>query len=276
MKREEIKHPEFGRSLYADNGIVEIIIPLEYGIRIGHFAFVNGENVFYCQPKNMTEFTTEQGWRLYGGHRLWLAPEQEDTYSPDNEPISYEIQDNKIIVTQPVDTRTKVRKSVHISFGDDASVEITHRIENCGTESITRSLWCVSVVAPGGTEYIALGHQEDGMAHWHRISWWDHTCLGDVRATYKKDEIIIEHLPIDEKYKIGVAHPVEPVRYINQGIVFEKEYELQPDKEYPDGNVSFETFFCRHMAEIESLSPLYTLAPGESAEHTEIWRLYKV
>ena len=276
MRWEENIHPEFGRCLHADNGIVELIIPLEYGIRIGHFSFVNGENVFYCQPKDMKELTTEQGWRLYGGHRLWLAPEQEDTYSPDNEPISYEIQDDKIVVMQPVDPWTKVKKSMLISFNHDASVEVTHRIENCGLESLTRSMWCVSVVAPGGTEYISLGRQEGSMSHWHRISWWDHTCLGDVRATYKKDEIRIEHLPIDEKYKIGVAHPVQPIRYINNGIVFEKEYELQPDQIYPDGNVSFETFFCRHMAEIESLSPLYNLAPGESAEHKEIWRLNKM
>lgn len=203
---------------------------------------MNGENVFYCQPKDMMEFTTEQGWRLYGGHRLWLAPEKEDTYSPDNEPISYEIQDDKIIVTQTVDPWTNVKKSIQISFGEDASVEILHGIENCGTQNLTCAMWCVSVVAPGGTEYISLGHQEGSMAHWHRISWWDHTCLGDVRATYNKEEIIIEHMPIDEKYKIGIAHPVEPIRYINKGIVFEKEYELQPDKIYPDSNVSFETF----------------------------------
>lgn len=276
MNWKEITHSEFGRSLYADNGIVELVIPLEYGIRIGHFSFVNGENVFYCQPKDMTELTTEQGWRIYGGHRLWLAPEKEDTYSPDNEPISYEIQDDKIVVIQPVDPWTKVKKSMTISFDKNSSVQVTHRIENCGFKRLTRSMWCVSVVAPGGTEYISLGEQEGSMSHWHRISWWDHTSLGDVRATYKKNEIQIQHMPVDERYKIGIAHPVTPVRYVNNGVIFEKDYDVNFDMVYPDGNVSFETFFCRYMAEIESLSPLYELAPGESAEHTEIWRLKEV
>jgi len=273
MKWDEKNHPELGRSLYADNGIVELIIPLDYGIRIGHFSFINEKNVFYCQPSTMKELTTELGWRLRGGHRLWLAPEREDTYYPDNEPVSYEIQGEEIVIIQPVESWTGIRKSIRISFGQDASVHIVHRIENCGESVTTRSLWCVSVMAPGGTEYIYLGHQEGSAEPWHRISWWDHTCLGDIRASYKKEEIQICHLPIDDKYKIGLAHPIGPVCYINQGVIYEKKYEFHPELIYPDGNVSFETFFCRHMAEIESLSPLYTLAPGESAEHTETWLL---
>ena len=113
------------------------------------------------------------------------------------------------------------------------------------------------------------------MNHWHRISWWDHTCLGDERATYEKEQITLRHLPIDKRYKIGVGHPAGPVRYENKGGAFEKQYDLVSNGVYPDGDVSFETFFCRHMAEVESVSPLYTLAPGAQAEHRETWKLYK-
>ena len=59
------------------------MVPLSYGIRIGHFALCGGENVFYEQPKDMTELTTPEGWRLRGGHRFWVAPESEKTYCPD-------------------------------------------------------------------------------------------------------------------------------------------------------------------------------------------------
>ena len=276
MKWVEHIHSEFGRSLYADNGVVQLIIPLEYGIRIGHFSYIGEENVFYVQPKNMKALTTEDGWRIRGGHRLWVAPENEDTYCPDNAPIAYEIQDEEIILTQGIDARLGVKKSIQLSFGEEASVHLTHKIENCGEEAITRSLWAVSVMAPGGTEYIPLGQREGGMSHWHRISWWDHTCLGDERVTYEQDMIKIQHLPIDKRYKIGVGHPSEPVRYVNKQVVFEKNYNFSSDAVYPDGDVSFETFFCLHMAEIESLSPLYTIAPGESAEHKETWKLYRV
>ena len=275
MKWEERIHPAFGRSLYAHNGTVELVIPLEYGIRIAHFSFLGEENVFYEQPSDMKELTTEDGWRIRGGHRLWLAPENEDTYGPDNALVSYEVKEDAIMLTQAVDERLGVVKRVAVSFGEGASVRVTHQITNGNPHAITRSLWAISVLAPGGCEYIPLGKREGGMSHWHRVSWWDHTCLGDERVTYEKEQIVIRHLPIDKRYKIGVGHPVGPVRYLNRGVIFEKSYDIKEDGIYPDGNVSFETFFCRHMAEIESLSPLYTVAPSESAEHTETWKLYR-
>ena len=275
MNLKEITHPAFGQSLYVDNGTVELVIPLEYGIRIAHFSFIGGENVFYEQPSNMKELTTEDGWRIRGGHRLWLAPENEDTYCPDNEPITYDVREDEIILTQKIDMRLGLEKSVRIAFDGDTGVSLTHRIVNCNQHDITRSLWAISVMAPGGIEEIALGQREGGMSHWHRISWWDHTSLGDSRATYEKEKIVIRHLPTDKRYKIGVGHPAGAVRYQNRGVIFEKHYKLKENAVYPDGDVSFETFFCRYMAEIESLSPLYTVAPGASAEHTETWKLYR-
>ncbi len=259
-----------------DNGVVEIIIPLEYGIRIGHFSYIGEENVFYEQPKEMQELTTEEGWRIRGGHRLWLAPEDWDTYCPDNVPIFFEIQGEEIVLSQEKDERLGIKKSMRISFGKDSDVYVTHKIKNCNTQAITRSLWAISVMAPGGMEYIPLGQREGGMSHWRRISWWDHTCLSDERVTYEKNMIKIQHLPIDKRYKIGVGHPTEPVRYVNRGVVFEKNYDFIPDALYPDGDVSFETFFCIHMAEIESLSPFYTIEPGACAEHKETWKLYRM
>jgi hypothetical protein len=275
MQWEERVHPAFGRSLYAHNGAVEVVIPLEYGIRIAHFSFLGGESVFYEQPSDMKELTTEDGWRLRGGHRLWLAPENEDTYCPDNAPIAYSVQNGIITLTQEMDARLGVEKRLCIGFGEDASLRVTHQIVNRNQHAITRSLWAISVMAPGGVEEIPLGNREGGMSHWHRVSWWDHTCLGDERATYEKERIVIRHLPIDKRYKIGVGHPAGAVRYRNRGLIFEKTYDFKADAVYPDGDVSFETFFCRHMTEIESLSPLYTVAPGERAEHTETWKLFR-
>ena len=243
MNWEERVHPAFGRSLFADNGIVALVIPLEYGIRVAHFSFIGEENVFYEQPIDMKELTTEDGWRLRGGHRLWLAPEHEDTYCPDNAPITYDVREDAILLTQEIDARLGVIKSLRISFLEDASVRVTHRIENRNPQSITRSLWAISVMAPGGVEEIPLGSREGGMSHWHRVG--------------------------------RGGHPAGAVRYCNRGVIFEKRYDFKETALYPDGDVSFETFFCRHMAEIESLSPLYTVAPGESAEHTETWKLYR-
>lgn len=268
-------HPVFGKSLFVDNGCVEIGIPLEYGLRIGHFSLCGEKNVFFEQPNDMTDLTTPDGWRVRGGHRIWLAPESEKMYCPDNEPIRYALLDDGVELFQNEDPWLHVKKSVGIKFLGGAEVEVVNRVENTGDETLNCSVWAISSVAPGGVEELSFALRDGGYDHWHRISMWDYTSLGDERAEYRRDGIRLTHTPIEQKYKIGVGHPNGPVRYTNNGVTFIKEFDVKPEMVYPDANVSFETFMCKHMVEIESLSPLLNIAPGETGAHTEIWRLEK-
>ncbi len=257
-----------------DNGVIEVGIPLEFGLRVGHFSFCGEKNVFYEHPNDMTLFTTEQGWRIRGGHRLWLAPESEKVYCPDNNPISYRFEGESLVLTQQEDPALKVIKEFILTF-DGAKLQVTHRVTNTGDAPLECSLWAISVVAPGGTETINFERRDGGMDHWHRISMWDYTSLGDPRVTYTRDQIVIRHQPLEEKYKIGVGHPYGPVRYENGDTVFVKHFPVHTDKLYPDANVSFETFCSKYMMEIESLSPLGTIQPGGDMEHTEVWELLR-
>lgn len=275
MKWNIQNHPYFGESLYLTNDIVELIVPLNYGIRIGHFSLCGEKNVFFEQPHDMTDLTTPEGWRVRGGHRMWLAPESPKVYYPDNETISYEISDNGVLLLQKEDPWLRVKKSMHITFLGGAEVEVINRVENTGDETLNCSVWAISVMAPGGTEDISFALRDGGMDHWHRISMWDYTSLGDERAEYRRDGIRLTHRPMEQKYKIGVGHPNAPVRYENNGVTFVKKFDVDTNKEYPDGNVSFEAFMCKHMVEIESLSPLGSVAPGQTMEHRERWELVK-
>ena len=56
-------------------------------------------------------------------------------------------------------------------------------------------------------------------------------------------------------------------------MIFELEFPVTDGVPYPDNNVSYETYMCDQMLEMESLSPLYSIAPGETREHTEVWHL---
>lgn len=282
MNWEIRDHSLFGKSLFLDNGTIEVGIPLEYGLRISHFSFCGEQNVFFEQPKEMTDLTTEKGWKVRGGHRLWLAPESEKVYFPDNEPISYlflkddsEQRKDQIEIVQKEDPWLKVRKSMRISFVGDREVEVTNRVENTGEEELYCSLWAIQAMAPGGTEEIPFALRDGGMDHWHRVSMWDYTSLGDPRVEYRRDGITLTHQPLEEKYKIGVGHPIGPVTYKNQGVTFVKKFVVESERLYPDGDVSFETFMCKHMVEIESLSPMKRVAPGEYMEYRERWELIK-
>lgn len=273
MNIKIINHPVWDKTLFADNNIIEIGIPLEFGIRIGHLSYKNEENLFYEQPKDSKDLCTPEGFRVRGGHRLWLAPESEKVYYPDNHPIKYEIAGDTIRLFQEEDPWLGVKKSIEITFAGDEEIRIKHSVVNTKQQTREFALWGVTSVAPCGKVYIPLRQRENGYDPLHTVTMWDYTSLGDERAQYTREAITLAHKPIEQKYKIGVGHPNGPVTYENKGVVFEKSFEIDLSAEYPDGGVSFETFMCTHMVEIETLSPLFEIGYNEQAEFVEYWRL---
>jgi len=266
-----VAHPVHGKCLFADDGVVEIGVSLSFGLRVVHFSFVGEENVFFEQPQNMKTFTTEAGWRIRGGHRLWLAPESPADYYPDNEPVTCEVRGDVVRVTQNEDPLLHVVKCFEIRLQKNA-VKITHRVTNTGTRR-KAALWALSVLAGGGVLTVPLPRREGGYDPLLHVAAWDYTDLGDERLTFDKQKITICQRKGKNNLKIGVGHPAGAVTYENGETVFKKHVPLEPGKPYPDGGVSFEVFVSGHMTEIEGLSPLKTLLPGRSSVYREIWEL---
>ena len=62
--------------------------------------------------------------------------------------------------------------------------------------------------------------------------------------------------------------------YFNHGNLFIKRFDpFSPDKKYPDNNVNFETYTSKFIAEVETLSELTVINPGETVSHRESWQL---
>lgn len=266
-------HSVHGRCIFLDNGKISVGIPLDFGIRVCHFSFCGEENLFFEHPLEMTAYCTPDGWRHRGGHRIWIAPEGPHVYAPDNDPIEYILLDNGIEVTQKEDPRLKAVKSLRVEFLDDTSVRVTNFVKNVGNEPRRCSVWGITALKHGGTEYIDFAIRDGGYDPWHKITMWDYTSLGDERATYKREGIELRVLPVDARYKIGVGHPDAPIRYELGDTVFVKSYNVDKSREYPDGNVSLETYLSKDMVEIETLAPLTDIQVGETASHSEIWTL---
>ena len=263
------------KSVFRSNSVSEFGIPLEFGIRIGYLSYKNGENLFYEQPNDLNDLCTPEGFRVRGGHRLWLAPESEKDYFPDNQPVQYEIIGDTIRLMQEKDPWLGVQKSMEIIFVSDEEIRVKHIVINTEAREQEFALWGVTSVAPCGKAHIPLKHREGGYDPLHTVTMWDYTSLGDERVQYTREAITLSHKPLVQKYKIGVGHPDGPVTYENKGVIFEKSYEIHTSEAYPDGGVSFEIFMCRHMVELECLSPLLTVGAGETAEFCETWRLKK-
>ena len=273
MKSYVKTHKIHGETLYLENGDIKLGIPLEFGLRISYISYKGSDNLFFEQPNDMTDLTTADGWRVRGGHRLWTAPEGAHCYHPDNDRITYQLSENGVSLFQIKDPRINMEKIMRISFLGDNCLKITHEIKNLSNDKCRVALWPITSVDGGGVEEICLNRKKVGCLPTNVIAAWSYTSLGDERAEFTTEKITLKHKPTSKLFKIGVGHPSAPVKYTNKGVVFTKSFDIFPEKEYTDGNVSYETYMCDHMVELESLSPLYDILPGEVRSHSEIWEL---
>jgi hypothetical protein len=56
--------------------------------------------------------------------------------------------------------------------------------------------------------------------------------------------------------------------------LFAKYFGFQKLAKYPDYGCSYESYCCDFMIEVESLSPLELVEPGNCLQHVERWRLW--
>ena len=108
----------------------------DVGPRIIWYGFDEGENILH-------EVVSDAGlrggneFRLYGGHRLWVSPEVERTYFPDNRPVAVERHGECARFTAAVEDSppgTNLQKELEIELEETgSSLHLQHRVINHDT-----------------------------------------------------------------------------------------------------------------------------------------------
>lgn len=100
--------------IQLNNSQIELVVTADVGLRIIHFGFAGDKNVFGTIPSHLGR-TSDAEWRNYGGHRFWLAPEQQPrTYYPDNQPVTVENHGSFVRFISPVETTTRTQKTLDV------------------------------------------------------------------------------------------------------------------------------------------------------------------
>lgn len=277
MKAGVREYKHFGECLWLEHGAWEMGIPLSFGLRILFFARAGQPNVFFEQPADAAYLTTPEGWRIYGGTRLWLAPESEHSlYRPERKPISYAWASGRLILTQAEDEALHAIKEMEIAETEDPNaVSVTYRITNTGGEPLIGAPWAVSVMRGGGVLTVPFAAETDEITAKpeRRLSLWNTTSLGDERLAFTERTVAIRQKPLDAYLKLGLSCAAGTGSYALPEQTFTKEYPVKRGAAYPDGGVNLEVYACRWMLEFETLAPMQTLLPGASAEHAERWTI---
>src|ERR1051325_10946729 len=211
MKMETIPYGGWKNCIRLSNGRIELVATTEVGPRVIRLGFVGGQNLFK-EWKDHLGKTWGDTWTLYGGHRLWHAPEvQPRTYQPDNAPVLHLWDGQRLRLTQPVESTTGIRKELEITLAGDANhVTVLHRLTNQGQWPVELAPWALSVLNGGGR---AIFPQEPSRPHAEQLLpvrplvLWGYTDMRDPRWIWGTKYIQLRNDPArNTAQKLGLMN----------------------------------------------------------------------
>ena len=276
---EKIPYAGWSNCYRLSNGEVELIVTSDVGPRIIRYGFEGGQNFFVELEEDLGK-TGGDNWRLYGGSRLWVGPEDPVySYGADNDPVRVEISGNRLTAQAPVE-HTGVQKAIAVELSDEGSaVRVVYTLANRTIWPLRIATWVLTMMAPGGAGITTLpprGTHPEVLAPTNPLVVFAFTNMADPRWTWLEKYIVLRQDPQNaDPEKIGLFNPATRGAYLLNGELFVKKFAASPEEEYPDMGASYETFTNERFLEIETLGPLRTLQPGESIDHVEEWSLHR-
>lgn len=276
---EILEYKSYGRVARIVSGEVEIYVTLDVGPRIIRLGVIGG-------PNELVELPGEEGaigstgFKLYGGHRLWIAPEEEErTMQPDNDPVEFSETERGFEFKAATD-KWGMRKELRIISKGDGIFRLVHYIYNDSPYDARFAPWALTMFAPGGTCYFPMPefrpHTEDVLPD-RPLVLWAYTNLGDPRFRWGQKMGLLRQDSNLGPQKIGMFVPQGFAAYANNGNLFIKRFEAntfgEGSRYYPDFGCNFETYTNEKFLEVESLGPLDVVPSGGGVSLQEFWWL---
>lgn len=260
------------------NSHVTLTATVDVGPRIIHLSLPGRDNLFF-QNKEQLGLTGGNEWRAYGGHRFWIAPENDRTYFPDNRPVQVETLEDGLRLTPPPEETNGFQKSVLITlFPDYPHIHVIHSMTNHTSQPSSAAPWALSVMDSGGTAILPHSPRIDWpnkLTADNTLSLWSYTAMSDPRWIWGDRYILLRQTggPVKPQ-KIGMFNSEGWAAYHLKGMLFIKFFSACSNKTYPDLNSNLETYTNDQFLELETLGPLGNVEPGQTIEHREDWFLF--
>jgi hypothetical protein len=236
-------------------------------------------------PGNILAETPAYSWatvygepyELIGGHRLWVAPETPaEQQVPDTKPVEVTWLPGGVELAGGTLTREQLSRSIRIQLQPgEPAVKLVHTLRNCGEDTVEAAAWSLTALAVGGVAH--LPQQQGPVEAEHlpnrHLVFWPYSSIADPRLELRDDEIRLHASPADGYFKLGYFNRTGSLAYVRDGLRFEKSFAVHDGEPHADFGCNVESYVSDEFLELETLSPLRRLAPGESVEHRETWRL---
>jgi hypothetical protein len=251
----------------------------EAGPRLVRLFLAGSEVNLMAEAPDLSWETPFGDFYLYGGHRLWHAPEAfPRTYLPDNDGLTVDEFEGGVRLRQPTERPTGIQKSIELRLDPDRpALTVQHSLHNVGLWPVELAPWALTQVALGG---VAVLPQQAPVPSTYlptrQLTLWSYTHLRDERLRLDDDLVLIDGRVGEQPCKIGYFNHAGWMGYLLGDIFFVKRFTPQPDLPHPDMGCNCEVYVWNRFLEVETLGPLTLLEPGAAVVHVETWELYRV
>lgn len=247
---------------------------------VGLYLAGRSENLLAELPSLVAK-TPFGDFRFLGGHRLWHAPEAHPrTYVPDDHGLIVEGSQTGVCLLGRLETSTGIQKSMHVELKSDSpAVIIRHTLANHGVWPVELAAWAITQFPLGGVAILpqpTVLYDAAGLLPNRRLILWPYTRWSDERLSLGEEYILVQGSSRLPPLKIGYANSNGWLGYYRDGVFFCKRLPAFRQDTYPDYGVNSECYCNDQFLELESLSPIARLEPGETVQHIETWELYPI
>jgi hypothetical protein len=266
--------------IYLSNDSIDLVATTEVGPRIIRFGFGGQKNLF-------REFENDAGkvggdeYRLYGGCRLWHAPEERTrTYYPDNETVEYQWDGISLKLLQKVEKTTGLQKEIIIDMdpGKD-KVTLTYHIYNRNLWKVKYAPWAICMMGLGGRAIVPqepFKSWEESLAPSRSLVLWGYSTMNDPRWIWGEKYIQLrQDRDAKTRQTVGIRNKQGWLAYSLGDYIFIKRYRFYPRAEYVEFGVNTDIYTDQDALEVETRGKYEEVSPGDFTEHKENWYIFE-
>jgi hypothetical protein len=178
-------------------------------------------------------------------------------------------------ISGQVEPETGLLRTIIVCFNENREgISLKHILENHAETTIQISAWSLTMLPPGGRIIMPLRiplNTANNILPDRSLVFWPYSQLEAGIFTLTGKTAVLEPSTDHKPFKFGGL--ANWLAYERNGLVFVKIFSVQEKPPYPDRGCSAEVYANGDFVELESLSPLIQLEPGQSIEHIENWQL---
>lgn len=215
-------------------------------------------------------------YHLFGGHRLWSAPEVPAmTYFPEDIGCTLELLPGGMRLSRQDRGAVHYERSFEVQLESDSPrVHIKHTLRNLGSSPLTAAPWAITVLPMGSRVLVPLEQKivdDNPFLPNRNLVLWQYSDPADPRFKLANASIHLSSDPAQGPFKFGVYSTRGwAAAQIGEWLLVKRFTPLPADARLDQG-ANLEVYTNQFFVELETLGELRTLMTGESVQHDETW-----